>query len=285
MLSQLLALRGGYGYVSNFVARFYKAPAVGMMLQEILGESLGPKNVNLQSSFGQTFGLLQPHEFGYFWDRWFDLGQDSHKLSDEDLARVPQAMLAREIANMESVSGMPMVFKHLPYFSMQVPWLLKVFPNSVFVSCMRDPLYNAQSIALARESLLGSRDKWLSTRPQEIGGLLGLPWHEQIGRQIQSIRAEIEEARRRVPPEQWVDCDYEQLCGTPGGIVARVDAAVTALGASLPEPAETPASVACRKTQVLASDDFELLRIVCASADPWRADAMRSEPTGAGGCF
>lgn len=272
LLSQLLAARGGYGYVSNFTARFYKAPAVGMMLQEVYRRYLvGAAAQPLESSYGQTFGLLQPHEFGYFWDRWFDRGQKSHKLTPGQLMEVPVEDMSREIASMEAVCGMPMIFKHAPYCSLQVPWLIKVFPGAVFVSCSRAPLYNCQSIAMARETLLGSREKWLSTRPAEIEELVELPWYRQIAGQVRSIRAEIEKARPVVPAAQWIECRYEELCASPGSIIASVDAAVVEGGAELPDAAELPEVLSRRDHQHLSTADFEMLRAECAGVDPWRA--------------
>lgn len=271
LVSQLMVMRQGYGYVSNFVARFYKAPAIGMMLEEIYRGYLDTTGGQaLESRFGQTQGLLQPHEFGYFWDRWFDHGQRSHKLDPRQLAEVPVGEMRREIAAMQTVCRMPMVFKHAPYCSLQVSWLIKAFPKAVFVSCAREPLYNCQSIALAREAMLGSRQKWLSTVPPQIDELLDLPWHEQVARQVHWIRAEIERTRISVPSGQWVDCRYEELCDAPRAVVAQIDAAVAEVGATLPSPSTLPDVLGRRDQQRLPHEEFEMLRAVTVDVDPWR---------------
>ena len=82
LLTQLLISQYEIGYVSNLIARFWKAPYLGLLLAKEIRDPDRPPDVGFSSDRGFTSGYEGPHEFGYFWRRWFDY-QESHSVRAE----------------------------------------------------------------------------------------------------------------------------------------------------------------------------------------------------------
>ena len=80
LLTQWLASLNLFCYPSNFISRFYKAPFVGAIIQEMLvnpdyaykNELAFDTSLSFQSDTGKTSGLTEPHEFWYFWRNYFE---------------------------------------------------------------------------------------------------------------------------------------------------------------------------------------------------------------------
>ena len=73
LLQQVMISRYQLGYISNLTAKFYKNPAAGT----ILHESLVPKDYSSDflSAYGNTSGVFEPSEFGWFWQDQLQLDQ------------------------------------------------------------------------------------------------------------------------------------------------------------------------------------------------------------------
>ena len=68
LVAQALAATGALTYPSNFLARFWEAPVVGLRIQQALG--IGEQGErDFTSDYGVTGGWSDPHEFAYFWER------------------------------------------------------------------------------------------------------------------------------------------------------------------------------------------------------------------------
>jgi hypothetical protein len=237
LVSQALAATGAFGVTSNFVARFWRAPAIAFHLQRSLGAQKDAPS--FQSTRGRTSGAGQPHEFGYYWSSWFDLGQNNHKLSSELLARVDAAALTRSVAAMEAAAGAPLMLKNNSWFTFQASWLAKQFPTGVFVACVRDPFFVAQSI-YAQRLALGDVRRWWSIRPPGYGDMLGLTPLEQVAAQAVEIEQEMHKELASVPPERLIRAGYQRLCEEPRGLVAEVFEACARVGEFLKSSGEIP---------------------------------------------
>ena len=80
-LNQLLINNFHFTYPNNLVARFWDTPFVGVALSKSLKLS---GEVPFVSDLGYTEGINSPHEFGYFWKKWFD--PIEQKLSSDQLS-------------------------------------------------------------------------------------------------------------------------------------------------------------------------------------------------------
>ena len=73
ILTQLLLSAFQIGYVNNIVAKFWQAPYIGSILAKSLKNNQQNLNISTDSNYGFTNEYEGPHEFGYFWRRWFSI--------------------------------------------------------------------------------------------------------------------------------------------------------------------------------------------------------------------
>ena len=69
LLSQLITQIYDIGYINNLVARFWSNPIIGIKLSQEF--DLANYKSLLNSSYGVTSLINEPHEFGYYWNQWF----------------------------------------------------------------------------------------------------------------------------------------------------------------------------------------------------------------------
>lgn len=209
VLTQLLAATGLFQVTNNFVARFWKAPALAIRMSRAAG--LPAPALDLVSDRGRTHGLSAPHEFGYFWSSWFDLGQSSHTLDPDQRQKVDLAGLSRAIGAMEAAATQPLLFKNNTWCTYQADLLARLFPAARFVVCQRDPFFVAQSI-LEQRRRLGDETRWWSVRPRGSEHWKDLPPLHQVARQTTGIYSDMEDAIRDIPVDRVCKIDYQHLC-------------------------------------------------------------------------
>ena len=231
LASQIIAASGSFGFADNVVARFWKAPALGVMISRAL--SSPARDLDYQSVRGVTKGDGSPHEFGYFWSSWFDLGQETHKLSDAERERVDLPGLKRALAAMEATARKPFMFKNNTWLTFQADWLASAFPKSVFVACERDPFFVAQSLYEQRLALFDDPTRWWSVRPPSFAALCKRDPFEQTAAQALEIAREMDRALGRVPASRIVRLPYRELCAAPRDAMAQITACCRLLGESI----------------------------------------------------
>ena len=260
LLAQLLARTGGFSYVTNHVARFWMAPYVGMLLQQALYPDWETSTFSLESKLGfSPKSLSAPHEFGYFWERWFPF-ETTQKLSHSQLSSVDRDSLVKELAALESLTGRPLFFKNLGC-GLQLPFLAEVFPRSVFVLCQRDPTFNCQSLITARRRIYGDHNLWWSLRPREYEQLLQLSPFEQVAGQVHFVLRDLSRSLAMQPEKLWVDVRYDELCQDPKKTLARIDDAVRQYGGNTScRMNEIPSQLETRDYQQVSDDEFVAIR-------------------------
>lgn len=226
LTSQLLARTGLFGSISNFVARFWRAPALGIRMELALGPLDRTRTASFESHRGRTDGWSEPNEFGYFWSQFFDKGQTTHFLPVASRSDFDRVGLRRAVAAMEAASGRPMVFKNNTWFSFHCDLLAEIFPSCVLVVCRRDPFFIAQSLWLQRHDLHGDGDRWWSVRPPDYEEIRKRPPLDQVAAQSVSIAVEIEASLARSRSASVVDVDYARLVAAPRLIIQEIATAV-----------------------------------------------------------
>ncbi|MCP5200981.1 MAG: sulfotransferase [Gammaproteobacteria bacterium] len=225
LASQILAHSGTYAWVNNFVARFWSAPLVGVKIARAMGLYAEDFRSTFASAWGTTEGWLEPHEFGYFWNRFFDLGQDTHKLAAADLERVDGDALRRAIDCIQAEYDAPLVLKNNTWCTLQAAYLAQLFPRAIFVACFRDLVWLAQSLLMARRERLEDPDAWWSVRPATYQALRRLPVLEQVVGQARDIQQGLEAELAAIPAERVVRVDYASMCHDPAALCRRIAAA------------------------------------------------------------
>jgi hypothetical protein len=200
------------GYINNFIAKFWEAPVVGATIFQSM--NLKPEKQSFVSDSGFTTGINGPHEFGYFWKRFFKYG-DSHQIKESDYSSINSKLLNKEIAGLEYVLKKPMIFKNPPALSFQIRFFSKYVPNAHFIYIKRDPKFIAQSIYLKRKQIYQDLKHWYSTKPVEYNRLkLEDPIKQIIG-QVFYSNQKIESDLSWIPDTNKTIIDYEVFCKNP----------------------------------------------------------------------
>lgn len=220
VLSQLLARTSQFNYISNFQARFWRAPYIGGILER----SLCPRDcthVPLQSRHGLTPTTASPAEFTYFWRHWLKLAEDAvHTLDDQRQQRIDLAGMRRQLQLLGSLRGAPLFFKK-EWLGMNAGLFLDAFPSVKFLHIRRNVVDVACSIAEARRAVYGSIEHWWAARPASYAELRGLPWPEQIAGQIRGILADTARWEDKYP-DRFLSVNYEDLAADVWAELRRI---------------------------------------------------------------
>ena len=237
LLTQWLADSGVFAYPSNFISRFYHAPYVGALVQRMMTdpalafrnemEGIQPRSSNFHSELGKTDGFTAPNEFHYFWRRFFHYGE-IQLLSEAELADVDVGALRAEIAALIGVMGRPLAMKGL-MFNWNLPFIASVFPQAIFLHIRRNPVWNAQSLLLAREKYFQDRHCWYSFKPPEYCHLRFMEPLEQVCGQVAWTEAAIED----LPDRRVVTTQYEDFCSAPKKVWEILTSRVMQMGVSI----------------------------------------------------
>lgn len=222
LITQLLSKTGSFTYPSNLISRFYNAPHVGALVQELLfnpeydykGElSLTPQAGGLRSDIGKTRGPLEPHEFWFFWRRFFTFPdiplEESEFVAHADFQGFNEAVQA-----FGDVLDRPVSLKALiinPY----VAAFGEALPNARFLHIRRDPIENMRSLLGTRQQYFGDASVWFSFKPKEITLLERESPERQVAGQVLLLDRMVSDGLARLPKEQWVTVDYARLCADP----------------------------------------------------------------------
>lgn len=258
LLMQALIAAFEVGYISNLIARFWEAPYVGALLASDLRRRKKREHIGFESELGATYGYDGPHEFGFFWQRWFPYNE-THQPQEKDLQTADFDLLRKELAAIESVFNAPLAFKNPIVFNLNIEVLAKVLPKAVFVICQRDHIYIAQSLLLSRLKYHGRKDTWFSVKPKEYVKLKARPYPEQIAGQIYYTERRLQESLVNIPSSRYITVEYLDLCKDPVHELKRVQKLVEQNGGRLISTGYTPKSF--EPTNVQRLDDKEFKRL------------------------
>jgi hypothetical protein len=240
LLLQWLASLGCFGYPTNIISRFFKAPYIGAKIQKVLaefdfkGEIFDPSyEKKFYSDLGKTKGPLAPHEFWYFWRRFFQYNE-IQKLDDSELKQVDTDLLLSELAALESEFDKPLVFKGM-MFNWNVEFLNAIFDDVLFINLKRNYLYNMDDIFYARKNFFGNTDKWYSFKPPEYNILKNKNPEAQVAGQVVYTDRYIREQFYKIPKEKYLNIEYEELCTNPGKVYNLILEKFSSQGYKLPD--------------------------------------------------
>lgn len=266
---QWLAASGAFTYPSNFIARFWTAPFLGAVVQEMLvnpdfdfrGEfaDIRPNAVTPSSEVGKTAGMLSPSEFWFFWREHFpgdgDLGLDLSKAGEDQFATFRD-----EIVRFADVRNRPAAMK-AKIINHQIEAFASGVPKALFLFMDRDPVDVAWSLLESRRRIYGDDSRWWSFKTPDYEFLQALDPLKQVVGQIQSIRRDVQRALSHLPSNRWLRVDYSDLCKDPNGEYSRVVDLFNAHGVELqgrnmmpsvtPVTGKAPAAESARIRQAL----------------------------------
>jgi hypothetical protein len=207
VLMQLLSQLFDLSYPNNFIARYWNVPYIGASLYKSLTNNSSENNLDLTSDLGYTKGLEGPHEFSYFWKKWFPW----ESWEEKNFNKFDYSIIQKQLAAWESINNSPLVFKNLIQIDYNIEKLYSLFPNSIFIYLKRDLKFNIQSTYQSRIKLFNDETKWFGVKPSNYLELVKLPVIEQITKQIISINNDIEDQLSNIPNKNVININYEDL--------------------------------------------------------------------------
>jgi hypothetical protein len=222
LLMQWLATTGRFAYPTNIVSRFYGAPFIGAMIQQILtgpdynfGDEIRDfdDEISFSSNLGKTKGALAPNEFWYFWRRFIP-NEEPRYLDAESLKKVRVEEFVAELAAIEAVFDKPLALKGL-ILELNIPFLSSILDKALFLFVKRHPFYNIQSLLESRVRYYGDRRAWYSIKPQEWDLLKNLDPIEQVAGQVYFTNRDIERGLHQIDAARRLVVDYERFCSDP----------------------------------------------------------------------
>jgi len=235
LLMQLMTQYFELSYPNNFIARYWDVPYFGAMLYKNMLNNLEENQMDLNSDLGYTKGLKGPHEFGYFWKKWFPWESWEEKKYNE----VDYSILQKQLAAWESVNDTPLIFKNVIQLNSNILQLKNLFPNALFIFIKRNLIYNVQSTYQSRIKLFGNTEEWFGVKPSNYNSLKKLPIIEQITKQIVSTNAEIDNQLARIDSDSYIDLKYEDLVQDKTNILKQIEFKLQGLIKSKPISLET----------------------------------------------
>ncbi len=238
LMLQWLAATGQFSYPTNLLARFYGAPHIGALIQQLITDprynykdellDAVPAGDRFRSDLGKTRGMLQPSEFWYFWRRFVPHVHPEY-LDEAAVARIDGRGFAAGVASIEGVFDQPFAMKgiNLQY---NLAALAGILDKVLFLHTRRHPFYNIQSLLGARRTFFGNIDSWYSVKPREYPDLADKEPHEQVAGQIYYTNRHIERELESLDPAQGLTVDYEDFCASPETIFEALRGKLAALG-------------------------------------------------------
>lgn len=214
VLSQALIHHLPVTYFNNLTAVFPRAPITA---NRLFGRWLGAPERTLHSYYGRTSGFASENDGLHLWDRW--LGPDRYAVPDR-LSADAAAELRRFFAAYEHAFGRPILNKNNA-LATGVLAIAEALPTAHFVYIRRDPIFTAQSILGARETIQGTRAAPYGVNDPTRNTTAASPI-EDVCAQIVYHERRMEEERRIVGDDRFWVVDYERFCEAPHAIVERV---------------------------------------------------------------
>ncbi len=227
LISQVIAHTQEMSYISNYTARFWEAPYLALLLERELGlRELVDKNIRSDDScseYGVTKNVFEPHEFGFFWNKYIPYrANETHFVEEKAFTKNITSELYREIMAMLSVYDKPFFFKNA-IAGLNCHYIKNVFPASFFIIIKRDFRFIAQSIFEGRKNLYGSKDTWFSLKPRQYKYIIDNyenPY-DQIALQIKGIYEDLYHGTEDIK-DRCLEIQYEDFCRTPKKYISEV---------------------------------------------------------------
>jgi hypothetical protein len=214
-----LASTGQFSYPTNFLNRFAYSPYVGVLIQKMLFDrkysyfdelsDIGV-DVNFKSYLGKTKGALAISEFQHFFRNYMN-NYEPRYLNSGEIQNVNFVHMAKDLASIEQAFNLPFITKSV-MLQLNLDSLFKAIPKSIFFYTKRDPLYNMQSILIARQKYHGNKASWFSVKPKEYEMLKDMGYHYQIAGQVFFTRKSIERVLEKIPLKNKLVVSYEDFC-------------------------------------------------------------------------
>lgn len=166
----------------------------------------------------------------------FYQGQRGHELGAEDVTPEVQAVMQERLTALETKH--PIIFNKSPYNTVRLPWVRELFPDSIIVATVRNPVANVFSLSKKfiphEKSGLPPEEGWWGVRPAHWRELVQPDKLIQCAHQWKAVNAKLSQDRAYAD----VVIGYHHLCSNPTAWVEKILSLATGKPVSLPAPLE-----------------------------------------------
>lgn len=245
--------RFGMGYLSNIHQTFFEFPSI---VERLFYVTRWRRQAGYRSTRGVIAGIRSPSEAGKFWYRFFR--EKPQYVPIEEVDPVRMRAMRGVIRSFGNVCRRPIVLKNLPCGLRLAP-LAKYLPEALFIVLHREKYAVARSILAARMDRYGDYRHWWSLETPNFKQLAALPPEEQVVKQIESICHLIEEGRRQMGKERFLDLHYEDFCADTHDSLARIGQFLNKHGVFVTARGSVPANFPSVKAPEIDSELLESL--------------------------
>lgn len=194
-------------YIDNLANLARYNPYFGMWLSQRFFHQ--KTHSSFTSAYGQTTkdGLHAPAEALFFY-KWFP--QNRHYTELSDLSDKQISEFRNTVHALINRAQKPLVIKNLS-FSLRLQALREIFPEARYMVIRRDPLYTSQSLLQAMRKNRVPDGKVWGILPKDFRQLEQMEPHRKVVHQIHMIEQQIYRDLDRVPRDQVLFADYEEL--------------------------------------------------------------------------
>lgn len=222
-----LARSGRFAVPSGLVARFWRAPAVGALVERLLFDA----DFSGDAALDATPSGQGPHDAPDLWRHFLGFG-DPPLLGEDGRARADVSGFRGHLAAWERVAERPLAMKAL-IAAWELPFVAAALPTALFLDVQRDPLATMASLLAAREQWFGDRGVWYSIRPPVPIPSDASP-EEQVAIQVRRMREAIDVGLSAIEPHRVLRVSYEDLCTEPAEPWRALADRLAAAGETLP---------------------------------------------------
>lgn len=278
---QWLAATGLAQVPTNFMSRFYEAPAVALMMQKLLferaysfGEEFEPLHAlsdhpaSFTSQLGKTRGPLDQNGFFHFWRR-FARGLGLAGMNRRQRTEFSKSSFGVEIARIMREAGTPFAMKGL-LVQYDLDLVARAVPRILVLHIVREPLPNMRSLLLAREAS-SSVSAWWSTKPPSWQRVGHASPAVQVAAQVRLVNRAITSGLERIDNSCKLVVPYEQLCRSPETVWKKIRGKIRRLAcvSVATRSYDGPANLVARRPSRALGNSYpeHLLREALAEAD------------------
>lgn len=211
---QLASSTTSVAYITNLMARFWRAPYIGALLDR---DTVTDNFLSNFQSGHVTTGAHEPHEWGWFWRHWLKLEGDEHYCRDP--RDIDWDGLLSKLAAVEHAFDGPLIIDNV--FPMANFDLIRQrSPRSLVIHIQRNLFYVCNSLVNARLDRHKDLTVFYGNRPRNIDEILSISDPiEQIVAQVYSTEMEIRGTLSRLETESILAVHYDRMIEAPSVVM------------------------------------------------------------------
>ncbi|WP_417215144.1 sulfotransferase [Alcanivorax sp.] len=218
----------GVSVPNNLSARFVANPYFAGLLQRLLTDpalnfrdelTVPAQQSQYVSDYGKTAGILSPHEFSFYFRRFFPV-KVGEKLTDSQLSESDPGGFVSGLTSFASALGSPVALKGL-----LIQYNLSLFleySNVYILHVQRDPVENICSLYRHRKIVAGDENEWISVKPPQFDFLKDMSPIEQVAGQVHFTNEEISLQLQSFSSERVISIAHEDFCRSPEALYNEI---------------------------------------------------------------